>query len=58
MIAEFFKTEGYDGIKYRSSVASGHNIALFDVNAAKVVETKLYYTNDICYRFSMKQFPK
>jgi len=58
VIAEFFKTEGYDGIKYRSSVAQGYNIALFDVNAAKAIETKLYYTNDICYRFSIKRFVK
>lgn len=58
VIAEFFKTEGYDGIKYRSSVASGYNIALFDVNAAKAIETKLYYTNDICYRFSIRRFVK
>ncbi|MCP4612452.1 MAG: RES family NAD+ phosphorylase [Planctomycetes bacterium] len=58
VIAEFFKTEGYDGIMYRSSVAPGYNIALFDINAAKIVETMLYYTNDICYRFSRKQFVK
>jgi hypothetical protein len=58
VIAEFFKTEGYDGIKYRSSVAPGYNIALFDVNAAKAIETMLYYTNDISYQFSTKQFVK
>lgn len=58
VIAEFFKTEGYDGIKYRSSVAQGYNIALFDVNAAKAIETELRYTNDICYRFSTKRFVK
>ncbi len=58
VIAEFFKTEGYDGIKYRSSVAPGYNIALFDVNAAKVFETMLYYTNDICYQFSRNRFVK
>jgi hypothetical protein len=58
VIAEFFKTEGYDGIKYRSSVALGYNVALFDVNAAKVFETMLYYTNGISYRFSIKQFVK
>ena len=58
VIAEFFKTEGYDGIKYRSSVAPGYNIALFDVNSAKAIKTMLYYTNDICYRFSIKRFVK
>lgn len=58
VIAELIKTEGYDGIKYKSSVASGYNIAIFDVNNAKVLDTMLYYTNDICYRFSKQQFPK
>ncbi len=58
VIAELIKTEEYDGIKYNSSVASGHNIAIFDVNIAEVLDTKLYYTNDICYRFSKHQFPK
>lgn len=58
VLSEFFKTEGYDGIKYRSCVAPGYNIALFDVNAAKAIKTKLYYTNDICYRFSTRQFVK
>jgi len=58
VIAELIKTEGYDGIKYKSSVASGFNIAIFDVNIAQVLDTMLYYTNDICYRFSRHQFPK
>ena len=58
VIAELFKTEGYDGIKYRSSVASGYNIALFDVNAATAVGTELYYTHDICYKFSKDRIPR
>ena len=52
VIAELFKAEGYEGIKYKSSLASGYNIAIFDVNIAKVLVTMLYYTSDICYRFS------
>ena len=58
VIAELIKSEGYDGIKYKSSVASGYNIAIFYVNVAKVLNTTLYYTNDICYRFSKHQFSK
>jgi len=35
IIAELFKQNGYDGIKYRSSMGSkGHNVALFDLAAA------------------------
>ena len=58
VIAELFKTEGYDGIKYGSSVASGFNLAIFDVNLAKIQETMLFYTNEIRYQFSKYQFPK
>ena len=58
VIAELFRTEGYHGIKYKSSIASGHNIAIFDVSLAKIVGTMLYHTNDIRYQFSKHQFPK
>lgn len=30
-----------DGIGYRSSYGDGHNIALFDVDAAEVVDCKM-----------------
>jgi hypothetical protein len=36
-IAELFRLSGYDGIAYRSSFGRGHNIALFDLDAAIVV---------------------
>jgi hypothetical protein len=36
IIADLFKLEGYDGIKYRSALSkTGHNIALFDLGAAE-----------------------
>ena len=39
IIAELFKAHGYDGIAYRSSVSkTGHNVALFDLDASEVVE--------------------
>lgn len=58
VIAELFKTEGYDGVKYKSSMASGYNIAIFNINLAEIVDTMLYHTNDIHYEFSKYQFPK
>jgi len=36
IIADLFRLEGYDGIKFRSSLSeTGHNIALFDLTAAE-----------------------
>lgn len=35
IIAELIKSLGYDGIAYKSSLANGHNIALFDLESAK-----------------------
>jgi RES domain len=40
IIAELFKREGYDGIKYRSALSdTAHNIALFDITAAELDPT-------------------
>jgi RES domain-containing protein len=36
LIAELFRQNGFDGIAYRSAFGPGHNIALFDLNAADV----------------------
>lgn len=35
IIAELFKTNGFDGVKYRSLFNGGKNIALFDIDSAK-----------------------
>jgi hypothetical protein len=43
IIAEFFKVQKYDGIAYRSSVSdTGHNVALFDLDAANLVQCHLF----------------
>lgn len=36
IIAEFFRANGFDGIAYGSSLGEGHNVALFDLDAAAV----------------------
>jgi hypothetical protein len=36
IIAEFFRANGFDGIAYGSALGEGHNVALFDLNAATV----------------------
>lgn len=38
IVAELFKTNGFDGIKYKSLFNNGKNIALFDINSAKQVD--------------------
>jgi len=38
IIAELFKTNGFDGIKYRSLFDNGKNLALFDTNSAKQID--------------------
>jgi len=37
IIAELFKTNGFDGIKYKSAFSNGKNLALFDINSAKQI---------------------
>jgi len=38
IISELFKTNGFDGIKYKSLFNNGKNLALFDINSAKQVD--------------------
>ena len=42
IIVELFRVHGFDGLAYRSSLGAGHNIALFDLNAAQLVGCGLY----------------
>ena len=37
IIAELFKDAGLDGIAYASSLGPGHNLAIFDIEALKIV---------------------
>lgn len=51
VIAELFKNKGFDGIKYKSALGSGHNIALFDLNHTELTHCYLYNTEGISYSF-------
>jgi hypothetical protein len=51
VLAELFKTSGFDGIAYRSSLGPGHNIALFDVNAAELVNCFLFKVENLKFEF-------
>jgi RES domain-containing protein len=51
VLAEVFKDAGYDGIMYGSSVGAGTNVALFDLEAARVIHRKLFQTTKLSYEF-------
>ncbi len=51
IISEFIKSKGYDGIAYKSSLADGHNICLFDLDSADVVSCSIYETTGIKFNF-------
>jgi len=51
-LSEKLKTEGYDGVAYRSSLnEDGYNIALFDSQKAKCVGCRMYEIKKVRYDF-------
>lgn len=51
ILAELFKTHGFDGVAYRSSLGLGHNIAIFDLGAADLIYRFLFKVKDVRYEF-------
>ena len=51
ILAEVFKAQGFDGLAYRSSLARGTNVVLFDVKAAKLTRRYLYCLKKARYGF-------
>ena len=51
IIAELFKVHGFDGIAYRSSLGPGHNIALFDLDAANLTNCFLWQVEAVKFKF-------
>jgi len=54
IIAEMFKSEGYDGIAYRSALADGHNIALFEIESTRFVSCHLFKVFSINFEFQIQ----
>lgn len=52
ILAELFKKNGFDGIAYRSSLGKGHNFALFDLNAADIINCTLFEVKKVSFDFS------
>jgi hypothetical protein len=52
IIAELFKSTGYDGIVYKSLLSEdGFNLALFNLNDAEVVNSALFKADSISFDF-------
>lgn len=52
VIAEFFRSKGFEGIVYRSKLGSGKNIAFFDPDMADIGEPELVKIDKISVKFS------
>jgi hypothetical protein len=52
ILSELFKSLGFDGVRYKSALHDGHNLALFNVDMAKMVDCQLFDTKRIVYEFS------
>lgn len=51
ILSELFKSNGYDGLVYKSSCGAGHNIALFDIDAARLLSGHLYQAKSVKFNF-------
>jgi hypothetical protein len=52
VITELFKSEKFDGVKYKSLLAEdGYNLALFSLDDAEVIESTLFFARSIDIKF-------
>jgi RES domain len=51
-LAEFFREKGLDGIAYGSALGPGHNLVLFDIDAAALLNCGLVQIESIKFSFS------
>lgn len=51
ILAELFKANRLDGVAYRSSLGPGHNVALFDIDAAGLVNRFLFEVESLKFEF-------
>jgi hypothetical protein len=57
ILAELFQSDGLDGIAYRSSLGPGHNLALFDLDVADVINGGLYSVEAVSLRVAQADTP-
>lgn len=52
ILAELFKANGFDGVAYRSSLGAGHNVVLFDLGDAEIVNCFLWEAKSVAFEFA------
>lgn len=52
ILAEAFRSNGYDGVVYKSLLGKGLNVALFDINSADLVNCFLYQVESVAFQFN------
>lgn len=57
ILSELFKNQGYDGVIYKSSLGAGYNIALFLIDSAEVLNSRLHEVTDIKFEFVPAENP-
>lgn len=51
VLAELFRTQGCDGVAYKSSLGKGYNVALFDLDAAELINCALYQVRGVSFDY-------
>jgi len=57
IISELFRTNGLDGVAYVSALGKGHNLAIFDIDAADVINCFLFEAKKIGFTFKEAASP-
>lgn len=57
ILAELFRENGMDGVGYRSALGTGHNLALFELNCAEVINGQLVKVDSLDITFSQADNP-
>jgi hypothetical protein len=58
ILAETFKRHRYDGIAYKSSYGEdGFNVAMFDIDAADLINCSLYRIKDVSVQMTQQDSP-
>lgn len=57
VLAEAFRSHGFDGIVYKSLLGKGFNVALFDIEAADLVNCFLYEVKSLSFEFKQSANP-
>jgi hypothetical protein len=57
VLAEAFRSAGYDGIVYGSKLGRGKTVAVFDLSAAEVASCHLYRVEGVSLAYDMAAEP-